>query len=51
MKKEILEALATVKSYCENSTCIDCPLQQDWCGRSLEPWEWELCDIESEDKV
>lgn len=48
MKKEIVEALKTIKTYCENQKCIDCPLSSGWCGASLEPHEWELEDIESE---
>ena len=31
MKKEVFEALKTIKTYCENQKCIDCPLISGWC--------------------
>lgn len=38
---EVLKAAKTIKDYCEQNLCYDCPLRFTTCGRET-PCQWTL---------
>ncbi len=51
-KQKLTEAAQTIKDFCSNHTCCDCPFYREKCGKFYPcefwdnvPWHWDLPEI------